>query len=257
MLVKLLTVLTITLYSIFSRKEVYLLSYCVFFGHGIRINPALLNGTHASLNPLEVLMALYRQDGVLSPILFTVYLDELLQWLTSLDIGCHVGHHYVGLLCYANDIAPSPSALRALLMECELFAIEHNLLFNVAKTQLIYFCPSPNWVKFAGKFLFSGHLLEFSDSVTHLGHVIHCSLDDSADIRRATLEMCKKATVLSLFVIHMSRQFSSAVTVCCCMVVFFGILHAINLKLWRLHLIIFSGISAGFQKTVTLKIIAL
>ena len=34
---------------------------------------------------------------VLSSILFTVYLDELLQRLTSLDTGCHVGHHYVGV----------------------------------------------------------------------------------------------------------------------------------------------------------------
>ena len=79
-----------------------------------------------------------RQGGVLSPILFAVYLDdtELLQRLTSLDIGCHVGHHYVGSLCYADDIAllaPSPSALRILLRECELFATEHNLQFNAAR----------------------------------------------------------------------------------------------------------------------------
>ena len=105
----------------------------------------------------------------------------------------NVGHHYVGSLCYANNIAlhaPSPSALRALLRECALFAIEHNLLFNAAKTQLICFCPSPK-VKFTGKFPFLGHLLEFSDSVIHLGHItIHCSL---ADIRRATLEICEKS----------------------------------------------------------------
>ena len=31
-----------------------------------------------------------RQGGVLSPVLFTVYLDELLQRLSTLDIGCHV-----------------------------------------------------------------------------------------------------------------------------------------------------------------------
>ena len=139
-----------------------------------------------------------RQGGVLSPILFTVYLDELLQRLTSLDIGCHVGHHYVGSLCYADDIAllaPSPSALRILLRECELFATEHNLQFNAAKTQLICFRSSPK-VKFTGKFFFSGHLLEFSDTVTHLGHVLHCSLDDGPDIKRATLEMCKKANVV-------------------------------------------------------------
>ena len=136
--------------------------------------------------------------GVLSPILFTVYLDQLLQRLTSLHIGCHAGHHYVGSLCYADDIAllaPSPSALRILLRECELFATEHNLQFNAAKTQLICFRSSPE-VKFTGKFFFSGHLLEFSDTVTHLGHVLHCSLDDGPDIKRATLEMCKKANVV-------------------------------------------------------------
>ena len=37
-----------------------------------------------------------RQGGVLSPILFTVYLDELLQHLAQLDTGCHLGHHFVG-----------------------------------------------------------------------------------------------------------------------------------------------------------------
>ena len=36
----------------------------------------------------------------------------------------------------------------------------------------------------------------FSDTVTHLGHVLHCSLDDGPDIKRATLEMCKKANVV-------------------------------------------------------------
>ena len=30
-----------------------------------------------------------RQGGVLSPILFTVYIDELLQHLQKLGVGCH------------------------------------------------------------------------------------------------------------------------------------------------------------------------
>ena len=105
-------------------------------------------------------------------------LDELVQRLSTLDIGCYVGHYYVGSLYDADDIAllaPSPSALRILLRECELFATDHNL---ICKTQLICFRFSPQ-VKCTGKFIFSGHLLKFSDTVTHLGHVLHCSLDDS------------------------------------------------------------------------------
>ena len=118
--------------------------------------------------------------------------------MSALAIGCHVGHHYVGFLCYAVDIAllaPSPSALRIIFRECELFATDHNLIFNATKTQLICFRSSPK-VKCSGNFFFSGHLLEFSDTVTHLGHVLHCSLDDSDDIKRATLE-CVKKPILS------------------------------------------------------------
>ena len=87
----------------------------------------------------------------------------------------------VGSLYDADDIAllaPSPSALRILLRECEVFATDHNLVFTAAKTQLICFRSSQK-IKCTSKFFFSGHLLKFSDTVTHLGHVLHCSLDDS------------------------------------------------------------------------------
>ena len=91
-------------------------------------------------------------------------------------------------------LASSPSALRILLRECELFATDHNLIFNAAKTQSVF-----NLHLRIGKFSFSGHLLECSDTVTHLGHVLHCSLDDSNDIKRATLEMCKKPYLYILY----------------------------------------------------------
>ena len=66
-----------------------------------------------------------RQGGVLSPILFTVYLDEFLTRLSKLGIGCHFDSIYAGSFGYADDIAlltPSPSAMRRLLKECKLFA---------------------------------------------------------------------------------------------------------------------------------------
>ena len=86
-----------------------------------------------------------RQGGVLSPIPFTVYLDELLVRLSCLGTGCYSGYHFIGALGYADDIAlltPSPSALRLLLSECEAFAGEYDLVFNATKTQLICF-----WLK--------------------------------------------------------------------------------------------------------------
>ena len=80
-----------------------------------------------------------RQGGVLSPLLFAVYIDELLIRLERLRTGCYSGCFFAGALCYADDIvllAPSPSALRILLSECECFSRDSELNFNTSKTQL-------------------------------------------------------------------------------------------------------------------------
>ena len=42
-----------------------------------------------------------RQGGVLSPVLFTVYIDDLLSQLAKQGIGYHWDKHYVGAVGYA------------------------------------------------------------------------------------------------------------------------------------------------------------
>ena len=58
------------------------------------------------------------QGGVLSPLLFTVYIDELLEKLKRNGIGCYIGHHFVGALGYADDIIllwPSVAGLKKII----------------------------------------------------------------------------------------------------------------------------------------------
>ena len=112
-----------------------------------------------------------RQGGVLSLILFTVYIDELLSRLSDQGVGCYTGYHFAGSLCYADVVAllaPSPAALRILLAECERFAAEFNITFNAAKTQLICFSLDRNFPLPDEVFSFLGHTLNFRSSVTHL-----------------------------------------------------------------------------------------
>ena len=45
-----------------------------------------------------------KQGGVLSPILFCVYFDELLKRLESSGMGWFIGHHFYGCVGYADDV---------------------------------------------------------------------------------------------------------------------------------------------------------
>jgi arginine exporter protein ArgO len=58
-----------------------------------------------------------KQGAVLSPVLFCVYIDDLLALLSRAGFGCYlnIGPVFVGELAYADDIvllAPTPTALR-------------------------------------------------------------------------------------------------------------------------------------------------
>ena len=139
-----------------------------------------------------------RQGGVLSPILFSVYLDGLLQKLADSGAGCHWGHLFAGAVCYADDIvllAPCPSALRILLNICSTYASTHGLRFNAKKTQLICFhlCQSHPVIPTV---VHNNVVLQYSNEVTHLGHILTPDLDDKNDIIRAVKDLNRKANSL-------------------------------------------------------------
>ena len=46
-----------------------------------------------------------KQGSVISPLLFSIYIDELFSKLEYLGLGCHVGLTYAGAFGYADDLA--------------------------------------------------------------------------------------------------------------------------------------------------------
>ena len=82
-----------------------------------------------------------KQGGVLSPVLFGIYLDQLITQLRHLGMGCYMNGLVTGVCIYADDItllAPSRASTSIVLMleKCERFALTRDILFNASKQNL-------------------------------------------------------------------------------------------------------------------------
>jgi hypothetical protein len=83
-----------------------------------------------------------KQGGVISPILFCIYFDDVLCRLQRAGLGCFIGHLFVGALAYADDIvllAPSAATMRVMLSICDDFASEFHMSFNASKSKCLIF----------------------------------------------------------------------------------------------------------------------
>ena len=83
-----------------------------------------------------------KQGGVLSPLLFAIYIDSLLKRLEESGVGCHMGGLFTGALAYADDItllSASMSGLKTLSKVCEEYATEFDVTFNGKTSQLLFF----------------------------------------------------------------------------------------------------------------------
>ena len=95
-----------------------------------------------------------KQEGVPSPILFTVYIDNLNKFLKQKNGECKIGNNFLGLFGYADDLTmlcPTLSGLREML----IFLKDDNMLLFKKKKQ----------IKVHGKYDGNCHVLLFMSNV--------------------------------------------------------------------------------------------
>ena len=137
-----------------------------------------------------------RQGSVLSPALFSVYMDDLIVKLRKAGVGCHMGGLYTGVVGYADDLllmAPSRSAMETMLKICEDYAGEHNLEFSTdpnpvkSKSKCIFMCGHLNKAKPVNLQLY-GVDLPWVDTATHLGNELswECNMDQDMKCKRGS-----------------------------------------------------------------------
>ena len=143
----------------------------------------------------------------------------------------------MGAFLYVDDlalIAPSRSALAAMLKVVEKHSRSHNLHFSVnsdpklSKSKCIYFTNrSPRRSSPPPPLMLHGKKLPWVESANHLGHNLHCSLSMDQDVKiRRALFISRSVEVREQFSFAPPSQVLQAVQILCC--------DAYGSPLWRL-----------------------
>ncbi|CAH2093831.1 unnamed protein product [Euphydryas editha] len=141
-----------------------------------------------------------RQGGLSSPTLFNLYVNELLEELSSTRVGCYIDGICTNNISYADDmvlLSASICGLRKLLSLCESYAGRHGLTYNVKKSVFMVFeaeGKTPNCVP--KLFLNSKELLRVN-SFKYLGHMLTPDLKDDTDIERERRILSVRANMLA------------------------------------------------------------
>jgi len=78
-----------------------------------------------------------RQGGVLSPVLFAVYIDGIIDELEGVGLGCWLGDVITDCILYAHDtvlISPTVHSLQIMLDVCASFVREVDMRLNSSKS---------------------------------------------------------------------------------------------------------------------------
>ena len=122
-----------------------------------------------------------KQGCILSPLLFALYIDSLIQELNAKEVGVMYGDGMLSTLLYADDIvliAPSELNLQSMIKVVEKWCRSWQMSLNVDKTNIVHFRKKgrgslrSNFV-----FTFQSRVITYSSYYKYLGLLFNEHLD--------------------------------------------------------------------------------
>ena len=151
------------------------------------------------LSPFFTVSNGVRQGGIISPIFFNIYMDDLSVVLNSLPFGCNMNGVMMNHLMYADDacvLAPSPTALQKLLDACCEFAIDNAIVYNEKKSKCMCFKPSSMSDLYIPTVSLNGNPLVFVREHKYLGVFLTSDFCDDSDIFRQVKALYARGNLL-------------------------------------------------------------
>ena len=129
-----------------------------------------------------------RQGGILSPLLFNMYINEILEFITGLGKGCMLGLERFNIVGYADDIciiSPSKKSLINLVEVVIDMLGDLELNINMEKTSCMIFGQRTSVINNVAEFnLNSGQVISRVSTQKYLGVVFRDDLKNVDDIAR-------------------------------------------------------------------------
>ena len=161
-----------------------------------------------------------RQGGILSPLLFNVYVDDLSLKLTALKTGCNLNNTFMNHFMYADDtvlLAPSAVSLQKLINACSQFAADNDMIFNYKKTVCMYIKSKKFKDLQIPNFTLNDNVIDFVDHEKYLGVINSSNCKDDDDLNRQMRSLYGRGNALVRNFKHCSDlvKFQLFKTFCC------------------------------------------
>ena len=122
-----------------------------------------------------------RQGALLSPLMYAIYINDLLIELEACQFGVRIGSLFCGSPTYADDmslVAPSDVELQQMLDIAGMYAYKWQYTFNANKSKVMVFgesAASRRELRKSRLWYISGSIIAESDSISHLGITLSLS----------------------------------------------------------------------------------